>query len=307
MRTKAVLICLCLLLQASHSLAQSEPTSTSGGSLSSTRGLGRIATGTLVGKPEQARWNTVVLLARPRLASGDVSAIPSMFRDVASSFVLTILATVEPYAVTGETRYRLAELGFGFSKDVDGELTVISSTDYDQVGVKLGMVEQRVLSRNEKQLDLARLVARTSTLTMFDVPAILVWNGDHQDFVIRHFVWIDAGTGRSSALVWLLQRDAQQRLTVVDEPIKLVRSGTKEDRRIHVDSSEFILGGIPTERSFALESLPPGDVIPWTFEARQVAAHTVYDAQSMQALTTALNAALQSVRMTSRAQGADAR
>jgi hypothetical protein len=232
-----------------------------------------------------------------------------MFRGVASSFVLTILATIEPYreSDTAQTRYRLSELGFGFSKEVDGKLTVIGSDDYEHLGLRLGFVEQRTLAQNEKQLDLPRLVARTSTLMMFDVPAIMSRDGKHEDFVMRHFVWIDARSGQNSALVWLLKPDKTRGLTLVDDPLRLVRAGTREDRQIHVDSSQFILGGIPTERSFALESLPPGLSIPWTQAARRHAAQPSYDAQSMEALTTALNAALQSVRMTTRAQGASAR
>ncbi len=260
--------------------------------------LPRIAANTLVDDPDALRWNAVVLLARPTISSGDVDALPNSIRQTVSSFVLTILATVQASvdATSGETRYRLREVGVGYSVSLDGELKVVTADQAADMGVRLGFIQRRMLAENERQLGTARRVASTSTLMMFDTPAILQRGGAHQDYIMRHFVWVDARSGRHATLVWLLREDAAGGLLVVDEPLRWLPAGMKENRKIHVDEDKFLLGGIPTERAFALENLPPGKEILWTADARRVAALRHYDMQSLKDLTTALSAALQAIR-----------
>lgn len=66
---------------------------------STSRGLLRIEAGTIVdaspGNEPTGRWNRIVLLARPRIASGDVDALSTAIRESVSKFVLTIMAAVE--------------------------------------------------------------------------------------------------------------------------------------------------------------------------------------------------------------------
>jgi hypothetical protein len=260
------------------------------------RSLSRIAAGTLVENSDSQRWNRIVLLARPKLSSGDVERIPASIRSTVSTFILTILATVEPTTEegTGETKYRLAELGVGYSMDVGGDLKVVTVANASDAGVSLGFISRQMLSENEKQLATARVIARTSTLAIFDSPAILFRDDSHKDFVIRHLVWIDSRTGSGSMLVWLLEQNGDDRLSVVaDEPIRWLPPGMKEVRDIHVDGNEFSLLGIPSKRAFALEDLPSGKQVPWTQEALALAAQESFNQDSLRQLTGALNQALQ--------------
>ncbi len=267
--------------------------------VSRTKTLPRIAAGTLVEDPEAERWNKVVLLARPRIASGDVESLPASVKSTASSFVLTILATVESYTnEAGESKFKLAELGLGYSMDVDGVLKVVTVDDAASLGLHLGFFKRQMLWENEKQLQTVHVITRTSTLTIFDTPAIVLRNQAHQDYTVRHFVWIDSRTGRNAMLVWLLARGAGGRATVVDEPMRWLPPGAKEDRAIHVDKNEFSLLGIPGERAFAIEDLPPGKKVPWTERAKALAARDDLAGDSLRELTAALNEALQALRST---------
>jgi hypothetical protein len=258
--------------------------------------LTRIAAGTKVGDRNAKRWNRIVLLAKPRLASGDVNELSETVRKASTAFTLTILATVKPYSATdGSTRYQLAEVGVGYSVAINGVQTVISSDTVQTQGADPGFIGRQVLSTNEEQLKEAVIVVRSTTLLIFDTPGIVHRQGKHRDFKIRHLVWIDPLTGQGATVVWLLGKDEQDQLRPAKEPLKLVATGTTEDRKIHVDGSEFFLG-IPSERAFALEDLPPGQAIGWTAPLAQVAALPAYSAQSLSGLSDALNEAIAASR-----------
>jgi hypothetical protein len=270
------------------------------------RELPRIEAGTLVSTDAAAgkdagRWNRVVLLARPRIASGDVGSLSSAIRNSVSDFVLTILASVEEFQdpVAGEPRFRLVDIGVGYSTQVGGEMRAVTVADADKVGVKLGLFSRMLLAENEKKLATATITARTSTLMIVDTPAVVLRDNEHHEFVMRHFIWVEPTTGRNAALVWLIDHD-QAGNPVVDqnEPPRWAPAGLQEDRAIHVDGKEFNLIGIPNERAFAIEDLPPGKPIPWTPEARALAAKPSYQAEELRKLSFALNAMLQSSRET---------
>ncbi|MEO8268812.1 MAG: hypothetical protein ABI557_03765, partial [Aureliella sp.] len=135
------------------------------------RDLPRIEAGTLVSTENSTgnssgRWNRVVLLARPRIASGDVESLSTSIRESVSDFVLTILASVEEFQdpTLGQTRFRLVDIGVGYSTQVDGEMRAVTVADAAKVGVSLGMFERMLLAENEKKLETATITARTSTL-----------------------------------------------------------------------------------------------------------------------------------------------
>ncbi len=255
-----------------------------------------IDAGTLVEEPSGQRWNRLVLLAQPRLASGDVDSLTSSIRDSVASLLLTIMATVEsrPESDRGEAVYRLKEVGVGYSMRIDDQLQIMTLAEADRRGVSLGLIRRQLLSENEKQLQRLRLIAQTSTLAIFDAPAIMLQQGEHRDFTMRHFVWIDARTGRSATLVWLLEPTPGAALVASGAGIRWVPAGTQEDRVIHVDGKEFFLG-IPTSRAFALQDLPPGKTVAWTDEIRRLAARPGYSIDDLRQLSTALNAALHSL------------
>lgn len=256
--------------------------------------LRKLPAGTLAEPKEHDTWNRVIALARPKIASGDIDALPASIRSAVSSFVLTIMAKVEKQA---DGKYRLADVGAGYSVPIDGTLTVVTPDKAIEVGASLGFVQRQMLSQNDSQLKAIPVIAQNSQLLIFDTPAILLRDSTHVDLTMRHFVWLDWDSGKTATLVWLLQPDsnasrAGSPLRVVDEPLRWLPPGLKESREIHVDGQEFSLLGIPTQRAFALEDLPPGRELEWSPAGKRVAGLTTYSSDQLRDLAAALNESL---------------
>jgi hypothetical protein len=249
-----------------------------------------------VESPAGQQWNRVVLLSRPSIESGDVDAVSKTIREAAASLVVTILATIESSTnEQGVVRFRMTDIGVGTSAEIEGEWKVVTLESANQLGLSFGFIQRQLLYENDKQFRKLQLIAKTTTLAIFDAPTIMLRKGEHRDYQMRHFVWIDSSTGASATLVWLLERDAQGQLRTIDEPAQWLPAGLKEKRVIHVDRDEFTLG-IPGGRAFALCELPPGKPIPLTAEAQQLAALPQYSMDQLRALTTALNRDIQATK-----------
>ncbi len=252
-----------------------------------------VRPGTAVVDESATRWNRAVLLATPRIASGDVNKLSEAVRNAVPKLTLAILASVQATsASSGPQTYTLREIGVAYSAQADERLLTVSSDSAPRLGAKLDFYSRQMLSENEKQLASVKLIVHTATLAMFDAPAIMFRDGQHKDFITRHLVWIDANTGKMALVIWLLQTDREgKNASVAGDSLQVVAPGTREDRKIHVDGRSFFLG-IPSARAFALEDLPPGLKVPWSDAARQLAAQPSYNEESIRALASALNVML---------------
>ncbi|MEM7561367.1 MAG: hypothetical protein AAF394_19755 [Planctomycetota bacterium] len=257
-----------------------------------------LPAGMAIGDKTATQWNRTLLLAKPRISSGDVDALSEDVRKTVSSFVLSILATIEGYddATSGQKRYRLRDVGIGYAMQREDKLLIISSAKQSEMKLGLNFVGSQMLKTNEQQLKTARMIAHTSTIYMFDTPSMMLLGGKHVKLITRHFIWVDSKSGSSSMLVWLVAEDKSGNWRVASKSLQWVPTGTQEDRKVHVDGDQFFLGIPKNERAFALESLPPGKAAAWSSEAMGLASRQSYDAQSLRSLALALNACLQSLR-----------
>ncbi len=261
--------------------------------------LPNLSAGTTTEPDASDVFNRVILLARPKISSGDTDALAKSIQSAVSSLVLTIMAQVEKRA---NGKFELAAVGAGFSTPVGGTLRVVTPDEAASVGASLGFVQRQMLAENVKQLEAIPVVAQNKQLLIFDTPSILLREGKHVDFLMRHFVFVDSNTGKTATLVWLLGTEPVATASgaasyqVVDEQVRWLPPGLKESREIHVDGKEFSLLGIPTKRAFALEDLPPGKKLDWTKEGRSVAGLTYYDSEQLRILAAALNASLAALR-----------
>ncbi len=244
----------------------------------------RIPAGTVVTDSGAKTWNRVVLLAKPRIVSGSVESLNESIRDAVSSFSLTMMARVNKK----DGAFQLDDVGLGYSVPIKSHPTVIDSDSVERLGVSLGFIQRQVLGQHETRLATTRVIVRTSTLLIFDVPAIFFRDGKHRDFVARHLVWIDPASGRAAMATWLMVRRQDGRLVIASDPPRVVSAATKEDRRIHVDGDQFFLG-IPGEHAFALEELPPGEDLNWTDALKRLATRSTYDADSLGKLSREIN------------------
>lgn len=234
------------------------------------------------------QWNRLILLATPKVSSGDVSRLSDSMKSAATKCSLTLMATVNQES----SRFFLREIGVGYSVSIDGRQKTISSSTAADQGVRLGFIERQVLRGNEKRFSEVMQVARTTTLAMFDAPAVFMTASGHRALVVRHLCWIDPKTGKGATLTWLLQSDAAGKGGTPSEvPMRLVPWGTLETRKIHVDGKAFVFG-VPTETAFGLEELPPGTSVQWTEEAKRIAGQASYSEQEIKVLAVAMNAAI---------------
>jgi hypothetical protein len=242
----------------------------------------------MVDNEEATNWNRVILLATPKISSGETTKLNESTRIAVSKLTLTILATVKREVTDGTEAYRLDEVGVAYSTSIGDKLITISSDSAARLGARLDFFGRQMLSENEKQIENLNVVVRTPTLTIFDAPAIMLRDGQHKEFVTRHLIWIDSHTGKLALVIWLLSTDRDGRKTVAERSLRMVAPGTKEDRKIHVDGRSFFLG-IPTSRSFALEDLPPGVDVAWSEPAKQIASRNAYHTNELNELAAALN------------------
>lgn len=254
-----------------------------------------VPAGTRVGDRDATRWNRLILAAAPRIAAGDTTAVAQGVRDRLGQFTLVVLATVRPVAgPDGGPRHRIDELGVGYAVPVAGALTVVD-TENPPAAAGIDFLGRQILSQNGKALDGLRAAGVSETVQVFDAESLLVRDGRHADFLTRHFVWVDPASGDCSACVWLLARRADGSLAVADDPPRWIAPGTREDRAIHVDAGEFLLG-VPTKRAFALVDLPPGQPLAWSPALRTAAAERRYDAAAVRGLAMEIDRSLAPLR-----------
>ncbi|TWT94513.1 hypothetical protein [Stieleria varia] len=241
-------------------------------------------------------WNRLVLIATPKINSGDVDAMSASIRDAATACSLTLMASIKQVTGSdGGVQYTFRDLGVGYSLPINGRQTIISSDTAAQQGAALGFIARQILRSNEKRLSEVRVVASTSTLRILDAPSVVLIGQQHQHCITRHLIWLDPASGTGAMLVWLLQPGVESGANagdrMIDKPMRLLRWGTTEQRMVHVDGSEFTLG-FPSELAVALEDLPPGRDIAWPENAKSLTSRTTYGEADIEQLAAALNHAI---------------
>jgi hypothetical protein len=169
--------------------------------------------------------------------------------------------------------------------------TVISGATQQKLGAKLGFVDRNALAESEASLDGVRQVARTSTMLVFDAPAIMRLDKKNKNVTQRHAILVSPTTGKLSTLVWIIEpgEEGAPRLT---EPLAhLLPENCEEDRQIVVDSSQFNFG-IPSKQAFALVALPAGEETPIGEAWRNLAVSQFKEATDVVKLEQALRAAI---------------
>lgn len=238
--------------------------------------LRQIEPGTVVQQQGSRNWSHLVLLSTSRLAAGDVKSTPAAAATYTKMFNLVLMANI---GKDDGGNHFLDRVGIGFATPINGKRVIVTSTTAGQLGANLGFIGKRVLAGNEACLDDVVQVARFATMTVFDAKAVVQYQGEHTDMVMRHVVWVSPSTGKLGTLVWLLKHDGD-RYALAEKTMQLLPQGFVEDRQVHVDASKFVLG-VPTEESFALLRIPQGRAIEFGGEFARVAATKSFDERSL--------------------------
>ncbi|MCA9138116.1 MAG: hypothetical protein KDB00_15195, partial [Planctomycetales bacterium] len=263
-----------------------------------------IEPGTLVSdNPENLVWNRLVLIASPRINSGDVDALSETVRDAATKCSLTIMAGIKEKAAAGNGdvhEYELDQIGVGYSADGTSGRVVVTPDNASDLGVSLGFIGRQVLRTNQQQLAAVSVIAKTPQVAVFDAPSVMHRNGKHREYLTRHYVYLDRSTGGGATMTWLLvppslddaTSKVDETMSIINEPIRVTKWATRETRNIHVDENEFNFFGVPGKLAFALEDLPPGVDVAWTRRAAKLAGRRQYSQTQIDELSDALNQAM---------------
>ncbi|PNY33923.1 hypothetical protein C2E31_26245 [Rhodopirellula baltica] len=249
-----------------------------------------------------ATFNRLILLAIPKLSSGDSKDVSSTVRDAATKCSLTLMASVQPVPASQNTatQYRLADVGAGYSVATDLGRQIVSSATASDQGVSLGFIPTQVLRTSEQQLERVTVVGKSDHVAIFDAPSIMHRRDKNQRYVTRHFVYIDPNSGEGAMLTWLMAPISETKtldaFPIIDHPIRMTPFETVENRRIHVDGNEFNFLGVPSEKAFGLVDLPPGNEVAWDKETARLAGRLSYDATQLQSLSQRLAALLNRAR-----------
>ena len=257
-----------------------------------------IEAGTVVDDPSRDRWNRIVLIATTRFASGDTVDVSASIKETVVRFTFSILATVRPVKTPSDSgeapRHELVEVGVGNCMAVNERLTVVTP-DATMEGLSLDFLGRQVLNAKQKSLGGITSVGTHGTAVVFDVPTLMLRDDDHEDLIVRHLVRIDASSGTCSTCAWLVSTDDDGSLEPIDEPLRIIDGGTREERPVHVDGRRFTFG-LPTKRAFAVEDLPPGRRVDWSTSLRTAANAPTYSNEALERLVTELDTAIASLR-----------
>lgn len=217
--------------------------------------VSRIADGTRIENLKIDGWSHLVLLATPQPSSGDVERLSRTVKRYASMFSTVIAANV----VKSGKIHRLNRIGIGLAME-DGDGFRIASQRAETPTHGLGMISSRVLGSIEESFDRLKLTASRPGFVVIDSPAVIQIDGKHHEQVARHLIWVHPTSGNLASAVWFIKTgDAPK---VIDHQGVILPASFHESRRLHVDANEIFFG-IPSDKTFALEALPPGESFPF--------------------------------------------
>ncbi len=258
-------------------------------------GLTKIADGVVVDGDPVAGWSHRVLLARPRVASGDTDAVSETVKKHAELLSYVLVAQVEQVKNQNPPRHVLREVGVGLATEIDGRLRVVTgpvAPDQQPLrSVHLGFIANRVVTAAQQSLDDMRVVVRRTTLVVFDSPGVIHLNGSNRYAVVRSMIWVEPLNGKLHHALWVIGKGGRRAWEPALDHGVYLPVPFEEDRVLHVDGQQFRFG-IPNATAFGLASLPPGYPFSLDGALGELACRETYDEDALSALATGLIAAL---------------
>lgn len=162
----------------------------------------QIPQGTVIADRPPPGWTDTLFVSIPSVSEGDIGKISTNVIEYAEMLSLVILAKKERELETGA--YRLADIGVGLAVRESENLVVTSGPVSNLPVPAFDLLTRTVLDTAAKSLDEMRLVARRTTLVIYDSPAIFRRGQENVQLTMRSLIWISPQTGQIGQLVWLL-------------------------------------------------------------------------------------------------------
>ncbi len=252
------------------------------------RRLDLIPAGTVIGTTAPRGWSHLILKSHPHPAAGDFRQLSKESMRLSSLLFTAIVSNVQ----ADQGRHHLERVAIGMGTRIGDKDVIVTPETQKRLGADFGFVARIVLSTAQERLQDVQLVARSPHyFALIDAPGLMLRRGRHRPVVLRYAVLVEEATGKLDTLLWLLDRDGGG-YTGPAGPMEWLPPNKIEDCVLHVDSREFTLGN-PTEKAFAVNSLPRGQKqIPFSEPIRGIAAQPRLSSEEAADLEAGLRAAL---------------
>ena len=252
-----------------------------------------IAPGTIVENTPPRGWSHLIIKSLPRVKPSEVERLPTnplvgrdgLVRQVAWMFtVFTADVVNEP--PSSHWRYRLRAIGLGLGANVNGHDTVLTVESADQLGIKLDPIQAITLTTGYRVQQQSRVVVLGPTFALVDTPVTFRCNARNHALRFRYALVVDNSTGKLDVFAWRLGSENGQCVDLTRAV--LLHPNTIDEAELVADLEEFKLG-IPNERAFGVEELPPHRLeVALPVEIRSLAGQTRFTHADVYKLERAL-------------------
>jgi hypothetical protein len=260
----------------------------------------KLPYGSRINRQPPTGWTHTLLVSVPSVDSGDLRQVSTLVTNYAEMLSLVIVARIEPERSEEPRNYQLRSIGVGMAIRQGDDFVVVTGDDSAAAATssdenpppRLDMLQKQVVRGASNSLDQMRVVARRTTLILFDSPAVVRLQDRNQSVVMRNLIWVESSSGRIGNLVWLLQPDGKEGMKPALDEARFLPPPFLEQRSLYVDSSQFTLG-IPSSTAFALTQLPAGDPVPLSGRLTELASLPSYEYAQLAELASGLTRVMQ--------------
>ncbi len=265
-----------------------------------------IPPGTVISNKAPAGWTHLIDKSLPRMHYGDVDQVPKPVQALSGMFFTSMLARVRPPDGPESPGYRLDEVAIAMGTRIGAADTIITPETQKRLGARLGLLPRIALERGYERLKTVKVAARTPTMAVIDGPAMMLRGGKHRPVVLRYTVLVHPRTGDLETLLWVISQDDQGAYEGMISVCEWLLPNQIEERLLHVDASEFVLGLI-TENAMAIVHLCKGRMqIPFPPDVKRIATDPRLSPTSARELEKRLWELMQKATASDRKQKRDA-
>lgn len=220
-----------------------------------------ITPGTVVENAPPVGWSHLIIKSLPRVKASEIERLPpnpfvgrdGLVRQV--SWMFTVFTADVVKDVQGESgRYRLRAIGLGLGANVHGRDMVLTVDSAERLGLKLDPIQAITLTTGYRVQQQARIVVFGPTFAVVDTPVTFHCGQRNHALRFRYGLLVNARTGALEVLAWRLGLENGQYADLTRAV--LLHPNTIDEAELVPDLNEFPLG-IPNERAFGVEDLPP--------------------------------------------------
>ena len=182
-------------------------------------------------------------------------------------------------------------MAVGLGTRVGDRDLIVTSGKQAQLGARLDLLQQAILVVSEHELDRIQQVACSETMTLVDLPTVMLRRGQHARAVLRYAVLVDPRDGRLASIVWRIDVGADGSYELADGPAVRTPPNLHQTCLLHVDGKELILG-IPTPMAFATPAMPSGQPVELPRALREIAGRKLLTAEMVRRIEAGLRRAI---------------